>query len=151
MSRKHPPRPIAGVGGIVAEDGRVLLVKRGRAPLKGLWSIPGGALELGETVEEGVRRELREEAGVEVRVIELVEVFERITRDADGRVAYHYVLLDYLCERVSGTPRAGDDAAEAAWVSRAELPSLEMTSGTLPVIEKALDRHAALARAASSR
>jgi ADP-ribose pyrophosphatase YjhB (NUDIX family) len=115
----------------------VLLVRRGREPLKGLWSLPGGVLELGETLAEGLQREVREELNLEVRVLEVVEVFERITRDAQGRVAYHYVLVDYLCEAVGGSLQAGDDAESAAWVDRADLAGLPITEGTPAVIEKA--------------
>lgn len=137
MSRQYPVQPIVGVGGIVLDGERVLLVKRGREPLKGVWSIPGGKLELGETLREGVRRELREEAGLEVRVLEMVEVFERISRDADGRTAYHFVLIDFLCEAAPGIACAADDADEVAWVERSRVGDYETTEGAPAVIEKA--------------
>jgi mutator protein MutT len=137
MSRQYPAEPIVGVGGIVLDADRVLLVKRGREPLKGIWSIPGGKLELGETLRQGVRRELREEAALEVRVLEMVEVFERITQDEDGRIAYHFVLLDFLCERVAGEARAGDDVDEVAWVERTRIGEYQTTEGAAGVIEKA--------------
>jgi mutator protein MutT len=137
MSRQYPAEPIVGVGGIVLDADRVLLVKRGREPLKGVWSIPGGKLEVGETLCQGVRRELQEEAALEVRVLAMVEVVERITRDADGRIAYHFVLLDFLCERVSGEARAGDDVDEVAWVERVRIGEYKTTEGAPAVIEKA--------------
>ena len=126
-----------GVGAIVLEGDRVLLIERGREPQKGLWSIPGGGLELGETLKEGVRREAAEETGLDVRVCELVELLERIHKDEGGGVRYHYVLADFRCEVIGGELRAGDDAAAARWVDRRELRQLEMTAGTAEVIEKA--------------
>ena len=137
MSRHYPASPVLGVGALILHGTRVLLVRRGREPLKGLWSLPGGVLELGETLAEGLQREVREELGLEVRILEVVEVFERITRDAEGQVAYHYVLVDYLCEAVGGVLQAGDDAESAAWVDRADLAGLPVTEGTPAVIEKA--------------
>lgn len=137
MSRHYPAQPIVGVGGIVLDADRVLLVKRGHEPLKGIWSIPGGKLELGETLRDGVRRELHEEAGLEVRVLEMVEVFERITLDAAGRTAYHFVLIDFLCESIAGEARAGDDVDEVAWVERSRISEYETTEGAPAVIEKA--------------
>jgi ADP-ribose pyrophosphatase YjhB (NUDIX family) len=137
MSRRYPERPVAGVGAIILDGDRVLLVERGNEPLKGVWSIPGGALETGESLLDGVRREAREELGLEVEVGELVELFERITRDARGRVEYHFVLADYLCTVTGGTLRASDDAADARWVGRLELAALPLTEGTAKVIEKA--------------
>jgi ADP-ribose pyrophosphatase YjhB (NUDIX family) len=115
----------------------VLLIRRGKAPQEGLWSVPGGALELGESLHQGVRREVKEETGLEVRVVEFAEVFERIMTDASGAVEYHYVLLDYLCELVGGDLSAGDDAAEAAWVNRADLRARPLTPGLPAVIDKA--------------
>jgi mutator protein MutT len=137
MSRLYPAEPVVGVGGIVLDADRVLLVKRGREPLKGIWSIPGGKLELGETLRDGVRRELREEVGLEVQVLEMVEVFERITRDAEGRAAYHFVLIDFLCECPDGVARADDDVDEVAWVERSRISDYETTEGAPAVIEKA--------------
>ncbi|MEZ5392163.1 MAG: NUDIX hydrolase [Bryobacterales bacterium] len=136
MGRRYPSQPVAGVGAIVLADDQVLLVRRGQAPQKGWGSIPG-AVELGETLAEAVAREVREECGLEVRPGVLVEVFERILRDAEARVEYHYVLMDYLCELEGGTLRAGDDAADAAWVPLSQLDELAMTRGTPAVIRKA--------------
>jgi ADP-ribose pyrophosphatase YjhB (NUDIX family) len=130
------------VGAIIIEDSRVLLVERDQEPLKGYWSLPGGVLEVGEGVEDAVRREVREETGLEVTPHGPAEVFERIIPDAAGRAEYHYVLLDYPCNVVGGTLRAGDDASRAAWFERSQLAGLPLTTGTLPVIEKAFDRQA---------
>ena len=135
--RSYPERPILGIGAIVIESGRVLLVERGREPLKGFWSLPGGVLEVGESLAEGIRREMREETGLEIEPLSVVEIFERIMRDASGAAEYHYVLIDYLCRVTGGTLTAGDDVSEARWVERARLPDYRITEGTLPVIEKA--------------
>src|SRR3989304_3356752 len=113
--REYPERPVVGVGGVVIRDARVLLVQRASEPLAGQWSLPGGAVGLGETLEAAVVRELKEETGLTVRVVELVEAFERIIRDDSGRSRYHYVLLDYLCQPVEGTARAGSGAPAGAW------------------------------------
>ena len=137
MGRSYPSQPVAGVGAIVLQQDDVLLVRRGTEPQKGLWSLPGGALELGESLHQGVRREVSEETGLEVRVLQFAGAFERITTDDSGAVQYHYVLLDYLCEPVGGALTAGDDAAEAAWVGRAELSECSLTPGLQAVIEKA--------------
>lgn len=128
---------------LIHED-RALLIRRGTEPLLGRWSIPGGSLEVGETLEQGVARELLEETGVEVRVQELIEVFERIdatvpTRKVDGqqRPRYHYVIVDYLCERINGEPRAGGDATDVAYSREEELGSFHLTDTALRILRKA--------------
>ena len=136
-----------GVGGVVIRDGRVLLIRRGKEPFKGEWSIPGGHLEWGETIEQAVVRELHEETGLEVRVGELLEVVERIDslEDGGGRGAappgssprFHYILLDYFCEAATGAPQAGGDAAEISWVTETELARYQLTEATLRVIRRA--------------
>jgi 8-oxo-dGTP diphosphatase len=135
--REYPERPIVGVGGVVISEGRALLIKRGYPPLEGQWSIPGGTLEVGETLTEGVQRELAEEAGLEVRVLELIEVFERIFHDEAGKIRYHFVILDYLCEMVSGEARAASDVVDVAWASEAELGKYMLTPTATRVIRKA--------------
>jgi 8-oxo-dGTP diphosphatase len=130
---------MVGVGGVVISKGRALLVRRGSAPLEGQWSIPGGMLEVGETILEGVRRELAEETGIEVRVGELIEVFERITPDSGGKTQYHFVVLDYLCEVVSGVAHAGSDVVDVAWAAPADLAKYSISETATRVIMKAFE------------
>jgi 8-oxo-dGTP diphosphatase len=125
------------VGAIVLHRGRVLLVERGNPPLAGWWSLPGGVLEVGETLDEAVRREVLEETGLVVKPAKVVEIFERIMRDEAGRLEYHYVLVDYLCRVAGGELIAASDAARAEWVPRRRLGEYKITEGTVPVIEKA--------------
>lgn len=135
--REFPERPVVGVGGVVIENGRALLIRRGSEPLKGQWSIPGGTLELGETLESGVARELAEETGLDVRVLEMIEAFERIFPE-DGRTPrYHFVILDYLCERAGGTARAGSDVTDVAWAREEELAAYRLTPTATRVLQKA--------------
>ena len=122
---------------MILQGDKVVLVERGREPLKGRWSLPGGVVEAGELVEDALRREVKEETGLEVKVIGLVEVFERIQRDAAGRPEYHYVLLDYLCEPLGGRLQAASDVARAEWVPRGETGRYPLTAGAHKVIEKA--------------
>jgi ADP-ribose pyrophosphatase YjhB (NUDIX family) len=137
MAREYPEHPIVGVAAIVLRAGQVLLVQRGHEPAKGLWGLPGGMLELGETLAEGVRREVREECGVEVELGPLVGVFEPMQRDEAGRLRYHYVVLDYLASYVSGEPQAADDADAARWVALDALERLPMLAETRAMIRKA--------------
>lgn len=140
----HPsPRyPVTCVGGVVIRNGRVLLIRRGTPPLEGRWSIPGGRVEWGETLEQAVLRELREETGLDVRVIELIEIVERIfddppARDSPAAPQFHFVILDYLCEAPAGEARAGGDAREVLWVSEEELARYELTEAATRVICRA--------------
>jgi len=144
--REYPELPVVGVGGVVIREGCVLLIRRGHPPLKGEWSIPGGTLEVGETIAEGIQRELLEETGVVVRTLDFIEVFDRIFRDRDGRIQYHFVILDYLCEAVNGEVRAGGDVTEAVWARENELLKYSLTPAATRGIRKAF----ALARAADA-
>jgi len=136
--RQFPARPIVGVGAIVVDDGRVLLVRRGRAPLQGEWSVPGGAVEVGEALSAAVQREVLEETGLIVSVGPIVEVLDRIHTNGDGRVEYHYVLIDYLCSVVGGDVRAGSDVLDAVWATPQRLAEYEVPRVTAAVIEKAV-------------
>lgn len=136
-SREYPRRPVVGVGGVVISDARALLIRRGHAPLAGQWSIPGGTLEVGETIIEGIERELAEETGLQVQVLGLIEVFERIFRDAEGRTQYHFVILDYLCEKRGGTARPGGDVTDVAWAREEELEGYHLTVAATRVLKKA--------------
>jgi 8-oxo-dGTP diphosphatase len=122
---------------LIFEDGKILLVERGKEPLKGFWSIPGGIVETGEKLEEGIRREVLEETGLDVEPYSMFEIFERIIPDGEGKPEYHYVLIDYLCRRLSGEPDAASDVSRVAWVSEPELRDYRITEGTLGVIERA--------------
>ena len=117
--------------------GRILLVERAKSPLKGYWSLPGGVLETGERLEEGIKREVLEETGLKVKPLKVIEIFERIMRDEKGIPEYHYVLIDYLCRVTGGTLAPADDVSRAEWVPRALLGDYKITEGTLPVIQKA--------------
>jgi 8-oxo-dGTP diphosphatase len=147
--REYPERPVVGVGGVVIEGGRALLIRRAAEPLKGQWSIPGGILELGETLEEGVTREMLEETGLKVRVLEVIEVFDRIFREEDhsdtaaseSRLKrpprFHYVIVDYLCERLSGEARAGSDVTELVFAAEDELARYGLTETATRILRKA--------------
>ncbi len=139
--RRYPPRPILGVGALIIEDDAILLVQRGKPPLLGYWSLPGGAVETGERLADAIAREVLEETALTVEVGAVAEVFERLMPDDLGHTEYHYVLIDYLCRVVSGTPQAGDDSCAVAWVKREDLPTLPITPGTLEVIERTFTRY----------
>lgn len=144
--REYPERPIVAVGGVVIREARVLLIRRGQPPLEGRWSIPGGILEIGETIAEGIERELMEETGIRVRVLDLIEIYEKVLRDGGNEPRYHFVILDYTCEFVEGTARAGGDVTDTAWVSEQQLESLALTTAAKRVIHGAFS--AVRARAA---
>jgi ADP-ribose pyrophosphatase YjhB (NUDIX family) len=149
MQREFPVAPLVGVGAVVVEEGRVLLVRRGREPLKGHWSLPGGLLELGESLTAGVVREVREETGLTVEPVELVELLDRIHREGE-RIRYHYVIADYLCRLVGGALQAASDADAVRWVERAEWNShsaLVLDPVTVRVIEAGWQRARALKEA----
>jgi 8-oxo-dGTP diphosphatase len=136
MKREFPEIPLVGIGAIIIEDARVLLVKRAHPPIQGQWSIPGGVLEVGELVREAAVREAREETGLIVEPGELLGVYDRVLRNEEKRVQYHYVLIDFLCRRVGGELMAASDAAEVRWFTRDELPSLKLAEDTDDVIRK---------------
>ena len=138
--RKYPERPIVAVGAVILDGDRVLLVRRGQEPLKGEWSLPGGAVEAGETLEGALSREVREETSLDVEVGPVVEVLDSIRLDADGRTEYHYVILDYACRVRGGTPispSAGTDADDVRWVKLDELEAYRLTAKAIAVIRKA--------------
>ena len=137
-SRTYPPRPVVGVGAVIVHEGSVVLIKRKFEPLAGQWSLPGGTLELGESLEAGIAREMREETGLEVEVGPVVEVFDRILLDLEGRVRYHFVLVDYLCRPIGGRLVAGSDVADAVLADPATLSAYRMTPKAVAVIERAL-------------
>ena len=146
LQREFPSTPLVGVGAVVVHEGRVLLVRRGREPLKGNWTLPGGVLEVGETLTDGVAREVREETGLEVEAVELVELLDRIHRE-ERLVRYHYVIADYLCRVKGGELRAASDAEAVQWVERAQWNShsaLQLDPITVRVIEKGWQRAQAL-------
>lgn len=140
MQREFPTQPLVGAGAIIIQDSRVLLVKRNHPPIQGQWSIPGGVLEVGELVRDAVVREAREETGLVVEAGELLGVFDRILRHADGRVQYHYLLVDFLCRPVAGELCAASDAADVRWFTREELPELKLAEDTLEVILRGFAR-----------
>jgi mutator protein MutT len=135
--RRYPDRPVVSVGAVVIEGQRVLLVKRGQEPLRGRWSLPGGVVEAGEELHAAVVREVREETGLTVQVGDVVEVLDRITRDPDGRIEFHYVIIDYVCEVAGGSLACASDADDARWVDRAELAGYDLTTKVAEAIARA--------------
>ena len=138
-TRRYPERPIVGVGAVIVDAGKVVLVRRRYEPLAGRWSLPGGALELGETLETGAAREMQEETGLRVEVGPIIEVFDRIMLDEERRVRYHFVLVDYLCRPVGGELRAGSDVDAAVLVAPASLGAYDLTTKARAVIARALE------------
>ena len=136
--RKYPPRPVVGIGAVIVHEDRVVLIKRKYEPLAGQWSLPGGTLELGESLEAGVAREIHEETGLDVEVGPVVEVFDRILLDAQGRVQYHFVLVDYLCRPLGGQLQAGSDVDDAVWVASGDVVGYQITAKATSIIERAL-------------
>ena len=145
MKRDYPDRPIVGVGAVIVRDGRAVIVRRGGEPLAGEWSVPGGVLELGETLRQGAEREALEETGLKVRAGEVLEVFDSIVPDASGRTQYHYVLVDFLCEYISGELHAGGDAADVRWITPADLPRLSLRPSIEAVLRRGFEAFASRA------
>ncbi len=135
IAYKYPDAPRVGVGAVVFQDGRVLMIKRGKSPSKGMWSIPGGRLELGETLQEAAEREVFEETGLIVRAGKPLYVFDMVARDDDGRIKYHYIIVDLTAEYIQGELKAGDDADDARWVLFEELESLGVSEKTISLLQ----------------
>lgn len=138
VGREYPETPRVGVGVVILQGGRVLLVKRGAPPGQGKWSLPGGLVWLGESVEAAAVREALEECGLKVRLLGLAGVVDRVIRDAEGRIRYHYVLVDYLAVPEAGEARAGSDAADLRWVPVDELDRHETTDGLAAMVQRAV-------------
>lgn len=140
MKRDYPERPLIGVGAVIVSEGRVVVVRRGHEPLKGEWSIPGGVLEIGETLRAGAAREALEETGLVVEAGEVLEVLDRIVRDKEGRIQFHYVLIDFVCRVTGGELRAGEDADEARWLNAEELDEFPIADSAAEVLRKGLNK-----------
>jgi mutator protein MutT len=138
LSREYPDRPIVGVGAVIVNNGRVLLVQRGTEPFKGQWSLPGGVQDVGETLQEGIVREVREETGLDVEPVEVAGVIDRILPDATGKLQYHYVLIDYVCRVIGGELLPASDAEDVRWVREDELNDFQLVIGTEEVVRKVL-------------
>ena len=132
--REYPDRPVVGVGAVVVHEGRVLLVRRGAAPSRGLWAVPGGALELGETLQQGAEREILEETGVAIRAREPICAFDFFERDGDGRIRFHFVIVDVAADYIGGEVRGADDALEARWLAPEDLEGLAVSKNTLKLL-----------------
>lgn len=138
MAREYPERPVVGVGAVIVRDGKALIVKRAHEPRKGEWSLPGGHLDLGESLEDAVRREVKEETGLDVTLGPVIETFDRVHRDADGRVRYHFVIIDYICWSDAGEAVAGSDAEAVAWVTADEIERYGINPHAAEVLRRGL-------------
>ena len=132
--REYPDRPVVGIGAVVIHEGRVLLVRRGVAPSRGLWAVPGGALELGETLQRGAEREILEETGVAIRAREPVYAFDFFERDGGGRIRFHFVIVDVAADYIGGDVKGADDALEARWLAPEDLEGLAVSKNTLKLL-----------------
>lgn len=144
-SREYPTRPICGVGAIVRKDKSVLLIQRGRAPRLGEWTVPGGAVELGETLRDAAVREIREECGIEIRLGQVMDAFDIMSRDRAGLLRYHYIVVDIAATYVGGDLRAGDDVVDARWVGTDELEKYQLDELTRKEIKRVLDNEVKMA------
>jgi ADP-ribose pyrophosphatase YjhB (NUDIX family) len=138
-SREYPTQPLVGAGAVILDGDNVLLIRRASEPLKGQWSLPGGRLELGETVQQAILRETREETGLDVEPLQLLGVYDLIDRDETNAIRYHYLLVDWICTVSGGELRAGDDATEVTWAHRTTLAQYNLADFTLHAIEKAFN------------
>ena len=139
MAREYPDRPVVGVGAVVVRDGKALIVKRAHEPRKGEWSLPGGLLELGESLQDAVRREIKEETNLDVNVGSVIETFDRVHRDDDGRIRYHFVIVDFVCWPVGGEAVPGSDADGVAWVAAGEIDDYRVNQHAKQVILRGLN------------
>ena len=142
LSKEYPARPIVGVGAVIVQDGRAVIVRRGQEPRKGEWSLPGGIVELGELLVDATRREMKEETGLDVEVGAVVEMFDRIHRDAEGRVRYHFVIIDYLCTPIGGALAAGSDAEDACWIGVEDIERYGLNPHVAAVLRRGLEMSA---------
>ncbi len=135
--REYPDRPVVGIGAVVIRDGKVLLIRRGVAPGKGLWAVPGGSLELGETLQQGAEREILEETGITIRAREPIYAFDFFERDPDGRIRFHFVIVDLAADYIRGDVKGADDALEARWLAPGDLDHLPVSKNTLKLLRAA--------------
>jgi 8-oxo-dGTP diphosphatase len=135
--REYPDRPVVGIGAVVIRDGRVLLIRRGVAPGRGLWAVPGGSLELGETLQQGAEREILEETGITIRAREPIYAFDFFERDPDGRIRFHFVIVDLAADYIRGDVKGADDALEARWLAPGDLDHLPVSKNTLKLLQAA--------------
>ena len=144
IDRRYPTRPIVGVGAVVMDSDMVLMIKRGKPPRQGSWSLPGGAQELGETIREAARREVREETGLQIEIFGLIDVVDSVRSDADDKIEYHYTLIDLAGYSVGGTLMAGGDAQDCRWFTRTEINAMDIWSETKRIISLAVDKFGAI-------
>jgi len=144
IDRRYPARPIVGVGTVVMDSDMVLMIKRGKPPRQGSWSLPGGAQELGETIREAARREVREETGLQIEIFGLIDVVDSVRSDADDKIEYHYTLIDLAGYSVGGTLMAGGDAQDCRWFTRTEINAMDIWSETKRIISLAGDKFGAI-------
>jgi 8-oxo-dGTP diphosphatase len=135
--REYPDRPVVGVGAVVIRNGKVLLIKRGVSPSRGLWAVPGGSLELGETLQQGAEREILEETGITIRAREPIYAFDFFERDPDGRIRFHFVIVDLAADYIRGDVKGADDALEARWLAPGDLDHLPVSKNTLKLLQAA--------------
>ncbi|HTH24354.1 MAG TPA: NUDIX hydrolase [Vicinamibacterales bacterium] len=141
MAREYPEHPVVGVGAVVVRDGKALVVKRAHEPRKGEWSLPGGLLELGESLQDAVRREIKEETSLDIDVGPIIETFDRVHRDDHGKIRYHFVIVDFLCWANGGDAAPGSDADGVAWVTPAEIDDYGINAHAKAVILRGLNYH----------